>query len=93
MSDRRKFPCQKCGRCCQSLAQNALFEELNRGDGICRHYDEQARDCRIYDTRDILCDVRRTFEQYFAHEFDWETFIDLNIAFCHSLNQNHKLKE
>jgi Fe-S-cluster containining protein len=51
-----KFPCKACGKCCQHTQGHP---HLDRGDGICRHYDEQTRFCAIYDNRPVACSVEK----------------------------------
>lgn len=52
-----KFPCKACGRCCQHTQGHP---QLDRGDGICRYYDEQSRFCAIYDKRPVACSVDKS---------------------------------
>ena len=51
------FPCSKCGQCCKKVGLTPLAKDLDRGDGVCRHYDGATRLCRIYQERPLLCRV------------------------------------
>lgn len=45
------FHCDCCGLCCMNLDKSDLYSDLNRGDGICKYFDEQTHLCSIYDER------------------------------------------
>lgn len=53
-----KFPCKSCGACCRRVPE---VSALDRGDGACRYYDDNTRQCTVYDTRPVLCQVDKTF--------------------------------
>ena len=82
------FPCKRCGSCCQSLENNIVLEELNRGDGTCKYFDETHSLCKIYDRRPECCNVRIMWEKYFSHKFTWQHFISINKAICATLKIN-----
>lgn len=58
------WTCTKCGSCCwfsgrvlaamepETAAAHAF---LDRGDGLCAHFDEETNLCRIYDERPAIC--------------------------------------
>ena len=91
-SSRRKlpeiFPCIQCGACCQSLEKNIFLQDLNRGDGVCKYFDEEHSLCRVYDNRPDYCNVRKMWEKYFSHKFTWQHFISINKAICATLKLN-----
>jgi hypothetical protein len=33
------FKCDHCGLCCMNISGSQLYEDLDRGDGICVHLD------------------------------------------------------
>ena len=53
------FNCNKCGLCCQNL--NEYYLDLDRGDGVCRYFNEKTRLCDIYEKRPMKND--RSFLQ------------------------------
>ena len=55
-----KFPCKACGECCRHV-----IAPLDRGDGVCRHYDADTRLCTVYDARPLACNVDRMFDERF----------------------------
>ena len=79
------FPCNRCGSCCRALENNIVFEELNRGDGTCKYFDETHSLCKIYDRRPECCNVRIMWEKHFSQKFSWQHFIAINKAICTNL--------
>lgn len=41
------YKCNKCGKCCKSLNLSKLYDDLNRGDGVCIYLDEENNLCKI----------------------------------------------
>ena len=80
----RIFPCTACGACCRNLSYSPLYANLNRGDGICRHFDASTNLCRIYETRPKICRVTDMFE-IFEDRLTWEEYVDLNLQSCREL--------
>ena len=80
----RIFPCSACGACCRNLSHSPLYAGLDRGDGICRHFDTGANLCRIYEIRPKICRVTEMFEAFEDH-LTWEEYVDLNLQSCHEL--------
>ena len=40
-----------------NLDKSDLYSDLNRGDGICKYFDEQTHLCSIYDERPEKCNI------------------------------------
>ena len=80
----RIFPCIACGACCRNLIHSPLYATLDRGDGICHHFDIGANLCRIYETRPKICRMTEMFEA-FEDRLTWEEYVDLNLQSCHEL--------
>lgn len=80
-----KFPCTQCGACCRHvhLADETKF--LDRGDGICHHYDIDSKLCSIYETRPLICQVEKQFQLNYQDRFKWNEFIEINQAACRLL--------
>ncbi len=58
---------------------------LDRGDGVCRHYCEVARECGIYDDRPDICRVDQQFQLHYATVMSWDDFVDINVNACRFL--------
>ena len=84
VTSNRIFPCTACGACCRNLSHSSLYADLDRGDGICRHFDINTNLCRIYETRPIICRVTEMFEAFEDH-LTWEEYVDLNLQSCREL--------
>ncbi len=80
----RIFPCTACGACCRNLSHSPLYASLDRGDGICRHFDTGTNLCRIYEIRPKICRVTEMFEA-FEDRLTWEEYVDLNWQSCREL--------
>jgi Fe-S-cluster containining protein len=83
---RDAFPCNHCGACCKSVELSPQTAGLDRGDGTCRHYDDEERHCRIYAQRPDVCNVEKTYEAQFQHRLTWAVYVDLNVRSCIELN-------
>lgn len=83
------FQCDKCGLCCRSLSGIDLFKDLDRGDGICIHFDEKTNLCKIYDSRPLLCKVDEYYDHYFSSLMTREEYEQLNYAACVQLKQHY----
>ena len=49
------FPCTACGKCCQNVDKSEQTVFLDRGDGTCRHFNEDTKLCLIYENRPLVC--------------------------------------
>lgn len=81
------FPCKQCGLCCQKVGENPLGRQLDRGDGVCRHYDAVSHLCRIYEHRPLFCNVDAYYERYLANRMSREEWYILNQKVCRRLQQ------
>ena len=73
--------CNQCGICCTQLDSNQLYVALNRGDGVCLHFNESERMCRIYANRPDICNSETMYQRYFLH-MSKEDFIAANQQLC-----------
>lgn len=65
---------------------------MDRGDGVCRDYDEESRLCRIYEDRPSICRVDLQYAETYAETMSWEAFCDVNLQACAALrNLEEKL--
>lgn len=84
------FNCDKCGLCCQNVGNSLLYAALDRGDGICRHYDEGTKLCRIYDQRPVICNVDEAYERFFKDQMDKTAYYEINYAACNRLKEKNR---
>lgn len=64
---------------------NALYSDLDRGDGICKFLDGNV--CSIYNTRPAKCRVDKCYELYFSDRLTKEEFYKLNYQICKVLKK------
>lgn len=82
---RQPFPCSQCGLCCQHVDLAAETRFLDRGDGVCRHYDAAASACSIYAQRPDICRVELHYDIHYADRCTWDEFVALNLQACAAL--------
>ncbi len=85
------FQCDKCGLCCMRISDlpPSLGEDLNRGDGVCRYFDDESHLCTIYDSRPLFCNVERTYNEMFASSMSKEEYYGLNYASCKRIKEEY----
>lgn len=76
------FPCTACGLCCQKVHLSEQTAWLNRGDGVCQHYDELTKLCSIYENRPLVCRVEDYYQVYLLDKIKWQDFVQLNVVIC-----------
>lgn len=81
------FPCDQCGACCKNVHRAVETHDLDRGDGVCRHLDEQTNLCSIYNDRPEICRVDLQYELNYKQLYSWEQFIEINVASCDYLKK------
>lgn len=84
LSSTPAFACSRCGLCCQHLNMNPLYEALDRGDGVCMHYDSATRRCGIYEQRPLICRVDDSYI-HFAAVMSREQYNTANLQACQQL--------
>lgn len=82
------FDCDRCGLCCRSLGKNFIRVELDRGDGVCKNFNEETRLCKIYKTRPIVCNVDAYYEKFLSDSMSREKFHELNREICNKLKED-----
>lgn len=81
----KEFPCNRCGLCCQQVHLAAETRFLDRGDGVCGHYDQLGKACSIYEQRPDICRVDLQFERTYSQQYSWDEFIEANLTVCELL--------
>lgn len=82
------FPCNQCGACCKSIRLSEETISLDRGDGVCRHFDDTKNTCTIYENRPDVCNVRTMYEQRYQNQMSWSNFVRINELSCDLLVKN-----
>lgn len=79
------FKCDCCGCCCRSVALSSIYRWLDRGDGVCKYFDEQSLLCTIYDDRPIECNVDLMYEVYLSKMMCRDEYYEKNYKICNEL--------
>lgn len=82
---RQPFPCNSCGKCCRRIDQSSETAWLDRGDGVCRNFDESSKQCLIYSERPLVCRVEEYYVKHLADQFSWDDFLKINLEICSNL--------
>ena len=82
------FKCDMCGLCCQSVGKSDIYRHLDRGDGICRDYDETTHRCKIYLSRPLLCNIDGFYDANLKDEMSREEFHRQNYEACRLLKKD-----
>lgn len=80
------FKCDQCGECCRHLDLSPLYQDLNRGDGVCRFLEGNL--CSIYTSRPLLCRVDECFEAFFLGKMSREEYDRLNFDACDKMKRH-----
>jgi Fe-S-cluster containining protein len=80
--DDTMFQCDKCGACCMNLKRSEIYSDLDRGDGICIHFNEETKLCNIYDNRPDICNVDKLYKLFFADKISVSKYYQLNYQAC-----------
>jgi Fe-S-cluster containining protein len=84
----KPFPCNQCGKCCLNVHLSALTQMLDRGDGVCRHLNEDMH-CSIYEKRPEICQIKLQYQLNYSKQYSWDEFITVNLEVCESLGKKN----
>lgn len=76
------FPCTACGQCCRRVYLGGLTAYLDRGDGVCYHFDDTSKLCTIYHERPLVCRVEDYYKAYLVDNYTWQEFVEMNVQVC-----------
>ena len=79
------FKCDKCGKCCRHLDLSPLFNDLNRGDGVCKYLKGNL--CSIYDERPLKCRVDDAYYSFFKKDLSIDEYYHLNYEMCNIIKK------
>ena len=71
-----------------NLDKSDLYSDLNRGDGICKYFDEQTHLCSIYDERPEKCNIDKAYERLFKGVVTKEEYYKQNSLACKELKRS-----
>lgn len=60
---------------------------MDRGDGVCKYFNEENNLCNIYEKRPDKCNIDKTFELIFAKDISKEEYYKLNYEACQRLKK------
>lgn len=86
------FPCEKCGACCRHLTGIEETSHLDRGDGICKYYNESTKECVINDFKPEICNVTKMYKRY-KDKMTWEEYVKYSKECCQKLRDFEKGKK
>lgn len=90
--EKKEFVCTRCGCCCKNIKNYEPAEFLDRGDGVCKYYDEANKACTIYDFRPEICRVDKMYKLY-KDKMTWNEYVDLNYESCEELRKIEKINK
>lgn len=71
------------------IDKSTIGEKLNRGDGVCRYFDEMTLLCKIYSERPIFCNVDKFYEEYLLLQCSRDEFYLVNYELCKILKEKY----
>ncbi|MEG0501662.1 MAG: YkgJ family cysteine cluster protein, partial [Cellulosilyticaceae bacterium] len=69
----------QCGTCCRNLDKNNIYNDLDRGDGVCKYLDEVTNLCSIYETRPNKYNVEKGYQYHQTNEKNGGIIMELII--------------
>lgn len=69
--------------------ESAIGSEIDRGDGVCKHFDESTRLCTIYKKRPIFCNVDMFYNTFLCSKCTREEFYAANYTSCKKLKERY----
>lgn len=64
------------------VGQSSIYAELDRGDGVCKYFDDNSMLCNIYKNRPVLCNVDQMYNLFFGEKMSREEYYNLNYKSC-----------
>ena len=74
------FKCDCCGLCCMNLKMSEIYADLDRGDGICKYFDDISKLCTIYYNRPDKCNIDKIYEKFYWDKMDLKDYYELNYS-------------
>ena len=77
--EKMHFPCNACGACCCNVKG---VKSLDRGDGICFHFDTESKLCLTYDSRPLACNVDKIYNEYYKGTISPKAYYMTQASSC-----------
>lgn len=68
------------------MGLSPLYQELDRGDGVCRFLKGNL--CSIYESRPLICRVDEGFDAFFKGTMSRAEYDRLNYEFCDNMKHH-----
>ena len=81
------FKCDQCGLCCRSVGTSYVYKDLDRGDGVCRYFQDGTNLCSIYHKRPLRCNIEEYYNTYFQDKMTKVEYFELNYRECDKLKR------
>ena len=85
-----KFFCDQCGLCCKNISNSALYKDLDRGDGVCKLFNEQTNLCSDYENRPLKCRIDAMYELFYKDQLSLLEYYELNYEGCEKLKEKEQ---
>jgi len=69
----------------------AELKDLDRGDGVCKHLQED-NTCGIYDTRPDICNVRKMYDKHHKDLYTEEEYVKVMEEACNTIKKQFEVK-
>jgi Fe-S-cluster containining protein len=80
------FPCTKCGLCCQNIKGIEQLKDFALESGVCKYYDFDSKECKIYENRPEVCRVDKMYK-YYKNKYSKEEYYKANAKVCNMLQE------
>jgi len=79
-----RFPCTQCGACCSHVQGVKPLEDKGwvMPSGMCTQYDPEAKTCKVYEDRPMVCNI----DKGRPPQFDIEEWKKVNLLACDVLH-------
>lgn len=84
------FQCDCCGLCCMNLKSNVLYQDLDRGDGICKFFNMTDKLCNVYRNRPVKCNIDEFYNIYMKNTMSREEYYKINYDICKKLKEDDR---
>lgn len=73
-----------------NVNKSQIYSNLDRGDGICKYFDEDSHLCMIYDNRPLVCNIDKMYEVFFSDSLSLTEYYNLNYKSCEILRRSNR---
>lgn len=87
------FPCTSCGLCCKNISGIAELKKYDRGDGVCKNYNELQKLCGIYEERPLFCNIEEFYKKYLNNKIMINEYYQMNATACNNLQSSNDYPE